>query len=197
VYHETWAGLLIALSLALRTDKHFWAAVALGLLAALVRELAMPYLLVMALIAAMERRRTESIAFALTLALALAALAWHAHQVMALTNPGDMASPGWLSLGGWFFVLATVKWNAIVAVIGAWSAAIIFPLAIVGAGGWRGGGGLRLLTLLVGYALGFMVLGRPENRYWGLMTAPLVGIGLALAPWALIDLSRRALARTA
>lgn len=196
VYHETWAGLLIALSLALRTDRHFWAAVVFGLLAALVRELAMPYLLVMAFFAAMERRRTEALAFSLALALALTALAWHARQVMALTNPGDMASPGWMALGGWPFVLATAKWSAIVAVAGAWSAAVIVPLSIFGAGGWKDGGGLRLLALLVGYSLGFMVLGRPENRYWGLMTAPLVGVGLALAPWALIDLGRRALARS-
>ncbi len=44
LFHEAWAGLLIALSLALRTEKRFWSAALVGLLAALVRELALPYL---------------------------------------------------------------------------------------------------------------------------------------------------------
>ena len=58
--HETWAGLLIALSLALRTDRRFAAAVTLGLLAGVIRELAMPYLVVMALVALAERKRVEA-----------------------------------------------------------------------------------------------------------------------------------------
>jgi hypothetical protein len=191
LFHEAWAGLLIALSLALRTERRFLASAAIGLIAALVRELALPYLAVMALLAVAERRRNESIAFSAALALALAALAWHAHQVMALTRPTDHSAPGWVEWAGWGFVLLAARWNLIVLALGLWAAALIVPLALAGAAGRRDGLGLRLAVLLIGYSLGFMAIGRPSNYYWGLVTAPLLCVGLAMAPRALADLARR------
>ena len=190
--HEAWAGLLIAVSLALRDERRWGAAVLLGLLAALIRELAIPYLLVMALVALAERRRAEAAAFALALAASAAALAWHAHLVSALTSGHDQASPGWLKFGGWPFVMATVKWNVLVIKGGAIVGALLVPLALAGAAGRRDGLGLRLALILVGYTAGFMAIGRPENSYWGLLTAPLLSVGLCLAPAALVDLTRRA-----
>jgi len=196
LFHEAWAGLLISLSLVLRTEKRFAAAVVIGLLAALVRELAIPYLLVMAAFAAVERRRGEAVAFSAALLAACVALALHAHAVGALVTSQDPSSQGWVKMGGWPFVLATTEWNGIVAVLGPWSAAVVFPVALIGVGSWKDAAANRVLAVLLGYAAGFLVLGRPENFYWGLLTAPLVGIGLALAPWALRDLGRRAFART-
>jgi len=190
--HDAWAGLLIALSLAARTDKRFAVAVAFGLLAALIRELALPYLLVMALAALLERRRAEAGAFALALSVALAALAWHAHAVTALTSSHDLHSPGWVKLGGWRFVMATVKWNVIVILGGAAAAAAVVPLALLGAVGRNDGLGLRLTLLLAGYTLGFMAIGRPENSYWGLVTVPILSVSLCFAPAALADLLRGA-----
>jgi hypothetical protein len=194
--HEAWAGLLIAASLALRDERRWGAAVLLGLLAALIRELAMPYLLVMALAALAERRRNEAVAFALALGVSIAALAWHAQGVLALTTAHDLASPGWLKFGGWPFVMATAKWNLLVilggALAGAAVSAVLVPLALAGAAGRRDGLGLRLALLLGGYTLGFMAIGRPENSYWGLLTMPLLAVGLCLAPMALVDLTRRA-----
>jgi hypothetical protein len=195
LFHEAWAGVLIALSLGLRTDDRWRAAAVVGLLAALVRELAMPYLLVMALAALIERRRGEAAGFALALAAACAALAWHAVAETALTRPGDFASPGWMVLDGWDFVLRTAEWNLIVAAAGGWAAAVIVPLALTGAVGRTDGLGLRLALLLIGYTLGFMVIGRPSNAYWGLVTAPLVALGLCFAPQAMLDLARAAVGR--
>jgi hypothetical protein len=190
LFHEAWAGVLIALSLALRSDRRFVASVLVGLLAGLVRELALPYLLVMALAAFVERRRMEGAAFTAALGLALAALAWHAAQVMALTRPTDFVSPGWIEFAGWGFVLLAAKWNLIVMAFGLWAAALVVPLALLGAIGRGDGLGLRLALLLTGYCLGFMVIGRPANVYWGLVTAPIMSVGLALAPLALVDLFR-------
>jgi len=186
VFHEAWAGLLIALSLALRTDKRFAAAVAL------VRELAMPYLLVMAMFAAAERRRREALAFAAALLASGVALAFHAQAVQALVTSRDPISPGWAALGGWRFVMAASNWNALGAALGLWSSAILLPLALIGSASWKDPAGLRLATLLVGYGLGFVFIGRPDNSYWGLVIAPLLGVGLALAPAALRDLWVRA-----
>ena len=187
VLHEAWAGLLIALSLALRTDKRFAAAAVVGFTAALVRELAIPYLVVMAVVALVERRKGETMAFAGALALTLAALAWHAHQVMALTTHHDLGSPGWLKFSGWPFVMGMEQWNLLVV---PQSAAAFVPLALLGAAGWKDADGVRLFILLAGYIVGFMLVGQPTSLYWGFMIAPLLGVGLCLSPFALIDLVR-------
>ena len=189
-YHEVWAGLLIALSLVLRGERRFAAAVVLGLLAALVRELALPYLLVMGLFAVVEQRRAEAAAFAAALLIALGALALHAHAVMAMVGPNELASSGWVKLGGWAFVLSTVQ-NLAVLMTGLWMAALLLPMALLGAIGWKNPIGARLTMLLMGYGLGFMVIGRPVNSYWGIMTAPLMAVALCLAPAALHDLCGR------
>ena len=195
LYHETWAGLLIILSLALRHERRFAVSVTLGLLAALIRELAMPYLLVMGAAALIERRRTEAAAFAAALAVALAALAVHAWRVTALTGPTDLASSGWLKLGGWPFLMATGQWNLLAVVGGAAVAAAILPLALLGGAGRSDGLGLRLTALIGGYSAGFLFVGRPHDTAWGFITAPLIGVGLALAPMALADLARALLGR--
>ncbi len=193
--HEAWSGLLMALSLAAWANKRVAASMALGLLAAMVRELAMPYLLVMAVLALVERRRLEALSFALALAAAVGALAWHAQAVQALVTSTDLTSAGWVRFSGWRFVLATARWNIIVFVLGAWTTALIVPLALAGSIGAKNGLGLRLAGLLLGYTLGFAVIGRPENIFWGLMTAPLIAVGLCFAPTAIGDLIRSAVRR--
>jgi hypothetical protein len=46
---------------------------------------------------------------------------------------------------------------------------------------------------MLGLWLGvFLVLGRPDNVYWGFLFAPILPIGLAFAPAALRDLVRAA-----
>ncbi len=195
LFHETWAGLLIFLSFGLRTEKRFAAAVLAGLLAALIRELAMPYLALMAVLALTERRWREAGAFGVALMIALTALAAHAHAVHLLTNAQDMASPGWLKAGGWRFVLSTGQWNMFVVAAGPWLAAVLIPLSLLGAAAWAGPTGLRLTLLLAGYVFGFMLIGRPSNLYWGLVIAPLAGLALGFAPLGLWALGRRILGR--
>jgi hypothetical protein len=193
LFHEVWAGLLIALSLALRSDRRFVVAAVVGCLAALVRELALPYLVVMAVAALADRRRAEAAAFALALAVACGALAWHAYEVMSLTTLRDAASPGWVAIAGWRFVLLAAQWNLIVFALGAWAAAFLVPLALAGACARRDGLGIRLAALVIGYCLGFMVIGRLSNAYWGLVTMPIMSVALCFGAGAVGDLSRRAL----
>jgi hypothetical protein len=188
--HEAWAGLLIALSFILRTEDRFVAAVAVALMAALIRELAMPYLAVMAAIALMERRRVEAAAFLGALALSLGALALHAHALSALVRPDDIRSPGWVRFGGYNFILATAKLNLVAVMAGAWATVILVPFSLLGSVRFKNPFGLRLAAILFGYTAGFAIIGRPENAYWGLMIIPMASMGLAIAPWALTDLIR-------
>jgi hypothetical protein len=197
MFHEVWAGQLMLLSLLCRTERRFAASAILGLMAALVRELAMPYLLVMALQAFWERRWREGAAFALALALGAIALAGHAYSLHGLIAADDIASSGWLALGGWRFVLSAAQWNLFAVGGGPWVSILLVPLSLLGAAAMGGPAGIRLLLLLGGYTLGFTIAGRPDNYYWGLLTAPLAGLGLVFAPRAIWDLQTCAAGRAA
>jgi hypothetical protein len=180
--HECWAGLLVALSLALYpgdrdAGRPVWltASVVAALAATMIRELALPFLGVMALMALIERRPLETLLWLGALGLALLALLAHALEVMRHNRPGD---PGmdWVRLGGWAFVLAADRWNALMT-LQPWLPAVLVPAALAGSLAWGGPVGRRLAFTLLGYPAGFLVIGRPENAYWGLMIAPLLPLG--------------------
>ena len=179
--HEVWAGLLISASLASRRADAFRLSVALGLAAALIRELAAPYLAVMLVLALLGRRPREAAAWALTLALFAAALGLHAHMVDSLIIPSDHYGAGWVKLSGWPFVLHAAQWNAVLAVGPAWLTVLAVPVALAGAASWTSPLGRRLAAVLVAYVLAFAVVGRPENFYWGLLFVPLLPLGFARA----------------
>ncbi len=189
--HETWAGLLIALSLAINGPKAWRLSVVLGFAAALVRELAAPYLAVMAFMALMEGRRREAAAWLGVIALWAVVLSAHALAISSFVTPADPASPGWMRLGGWAFVLQCVQWNAGLVAAPAWAAETLLPLALLGAVCWPGPVGARLALTVSGFVAGFLFIGRPANFYWGLMITPLLPLGLIMAPTALFTLMRR------
>lgn len=191
--HEVWAGLLISASLATRRKERWAVSVALGLAAALIRELAAPYLVVMGALALLERRPREAAGWTLALGLFAAALGVHAHMVDALLIPSDRTSAGWVKASGWPFVLHAAQWNAVLAAGPAWLTALATPIALFGAASWPGEIGRRLGALLLAYALAFAIVGRPENFYWGLVFAPLLPLGFARAcrlPLAYLKKSR-------
>ena len=191
LFHESWAALLIALSLALYRPQRWGPSLALGLAAALVRELAAAYLLAMAVLALLEGRRAQAGAWAAALAAFAAALAGHAAAVSTVTSQADLRSPGWLGLGGWPFVLQAIRWNVVLLAAPAGLAAVAFAPALLGLACWPGELGRRVAAVALGYTLSFCIAGRPDNAYWGLMIAPLWPLGLArvdtavaaLAPW--------------
>jgi hypothetical protein len=190
VLHEVWAGLLVALSLALR--RWSWgASLALGLVAVAFRELALAYLVVMLVCAVTERRRTEAVGWGAGIAAFLAGLALHASVVTPLLTDADRTN-GWVAGGGWPFVLATAQWNLLVLFLGAVVTAVIVPGALLGAGSWATPLGNRLAATIAVYAATFLVLGRPDNSYWGILYAPLLGVGLAFLPGAVRSLVRTA-----
>lgn len=195
VWHEIWAGLFIALALALRTERRWVPSVALGLTAALVRELAFPFLLVMAGAAWLEGNRRETRAWAAAAAVALGALAVHGMAATAIALPGDVTSPGWMAFGGWRFDLALARQSSLLMALPPWVSAIATPLALLGWCGWRGCYGGRVAATIGLWMAAFLALGRPDNAYWGFLFAPLLPVGLALAPAAVRDLVRASASR--
>lgn len=181
---------MITLALACRTDRHWAAGVAFGLVAALIRELAFPFLIVMAGLAWATGRKKEAGAWAGAAAVVLAVLALHWSTVVRISLPGDVTSPGWLALGGWRFDLALARQSSLLIALPAWVAAVATPFALLGWFARPGGYATRVALLLGLWLSGFLLLGRPDNAYWGFLFAPILPIGLAFAPTALADLVR-------
>ena len=181
LFQEMWAGLLIALALALRTPRSWMLSVAVGLLAALLRELAFPFLAAMAFVALLERRRLEAAAWCGALFLAGLALAAHAAAVAGVVRASDLASPGWTSFGGWAFILHLAEFNIALLNAPFWLPAILAPATLLGLLFWTEGAtglGRRVGFVVLGYTLAFCVVGRADNDYWGLMLSPLLPLGL-------------------
>ena len=188
-FHEIWAGLLLALSLALYRSRDPLPAIAIGLAAAVIRETAGLYLIVMLAMALIEGRGREAIGWAIACALLTAVLAFHAHAVAAFIRPLDPVSPGWAGQLGFGFFVRTMTLSTGLALLPMWLAAPLVGLSLFGWAAWHTGLGLRIVVLLSGYALVLSVFGRLDTFYWGLLIAPVLLVGLVFVPDALRDLS--------
>ncbi len=188
VVHEVWAGLLIALSLGLYRPDRWGPSVAAALGAVLIRELALPFLLLMGASAIARTAWREASAWALGAMIFAIAIGAHAAQVALVTTADDPASPGWLATGGWPAFIRAMTETSALRVMPDWAAAAIVVLSLVGWISWRSQTGRIGTLMFAGYALLFVTLGRPQNFYWGLIVSPLLLLGLAFVPRAFSDL---------
>jgi hypothetical protein len=187
-FHEVWAGLLVALSLALRRPGRWVEAVAIGMVAMLIRETAALYVAIMAVMAFVEGQRRESRAWAGTLAVLAIVVILHARAVGQVVRPLDPASPGWSGMLGFGFFVKTMGLSTALNLAPGWVAALLVGLALFGWSAWRDPLALRALAMFCGYAVLLALFGRVDTFYWGLMIAPTILIGLAFVPDALRDL---------
>jgi len=194
-FHELWAGLFIALSLALRTPGRWIEAVAFGLCAALIRETATPFLLVMAALALLERQRAEALGWAAALGVFAVVLALHAQAVAGVVRPLDPVSPGWAGMLGFGFFVRALASGTALSLLPLGVAGPLVALSLVGWAGWREPLALRMVAVLAVYALLMGLFARADNFYWVLLVAPASLVGLALAPDAVRDLFAAALDR--
>ena len=200
-FHEYWAGILVALSLATLSSTRWRVSIFIAFMAVLVRELAFPLVAGMALYEFLAGRRHRAVAW-IVAALGFAAfLAVHAVRVRHDVAPAAYQSPGWIKFGGWPFFVDSVRYTSFLIALPVWAGAIAVPMALLG---WlsRQGDLANRVTLLLGiYAIAFMIVGRPGNVYWGLLFVVILMPGLAFAPSALIELklklSRAELSTTA
>jgi hypothetical protein len=190
VVHEVWAGLFIALALAIYRPYRWWPSVLAALIAVMIRETALPFILLMGAFAVWNRSWREVLAWSAIVTLFAIVLGLHAEQVAAVTLITDAKSPGWTSFGGWPFFVLAIRLTTALRGLPVWMAASLIPLAMLGWASWRSRTGLGGFLLFSGYALILMTLGRPDNFYWGLMVAPTFLLGLAFLPNALSDLWR-------
>ena len=188
-FHECWAGLLIALSLGLRTDRRWGWAVVVGLAAMLIRETAALYVAAMAGVALLERRPREMFGWGAALALFTGVIALHMQQVAQVVLPEDPASPGWSGMLGFGFVVNTLKSTTSLALLPAALGSVLAGLALFGWAAAPGAFARRVAVTILAYAMLLALFCRADTFYWGLMIAPLILVGFVFAPDGLRDLT--------
>jgi hypothetical protein len=188
-FHEIWAGLLVALALAVRRPGRWVESAAIALVAMLVRETAALLPLVMAATAWVEGERREAAGWALALLAFALALAAHAWGVAHVVKPLDPASPGWSGLGGPGFFVEALRRSTALVILPMLVAAPLVALALFGWTAWRDPLATRTALLLAGYATAIALFARADTFYWALMPAPLFLVGLVFAPDGLRDLA--------
>ena len=198
--HENWAAVFIALSLACwRPDPGSWRwwglSVVFGLIACLFREIALPYLLVMAGFAAAERRWRELLGWSTALGGLAVILTVHFALAAGQHLPSDGYSPGWMRFGGWPFAVLAARRNILLSVMPAPLASLVLLASLLGLASARSPWMARIAAAAVAFLALFMAVGRPDNYYWGMMIAPLLAMGLPYAPAAISDLARAAMGR--
>lgn len=193
VLHELWAGQLLALSLGLhRPGKRWLGALAAAALALAIREHALPYVLLMGAFALWRGDRKEFLGWGALAAVFLAGIALHLHMVAQHVLPSDAMGPSWLALRGLSGWLSNVVLSSNLRFLPHYLAGPLVILAVLGWAGWKRELGAFATLLYLGYGLVFMVVGRPDNFYWGAMIAPAMFAGLAFTPRALGSLWRAA-----
>lgn len=186
--HEVWSGMLIALSLGLYRPRRWGWALLAAALALAIRELALPFVLLMGTLAWVRGNRGETAAW-VGLVLAFGAgMAVHLLMVAHVTTSADPVSPSWLALrglGGW---TSNIVLSSPLYLLPPWLAAPLALLPLLGWAGWKSWFGLTGFLLCLGYGIAFMIAGRDDNFYWALMVMPVWFVGYAFVPRAFASL---------
>ena len=188
VFHEIWAGPLIALSLALRRPGHWLPAVAFGLSAMLIRETALLYVAIMAIFAWVESERRETLGWLGAIGVFAVVLAAHAHAVSLVSGPLDRVSQGWSGLEGFGFYVKLATISSGLDILPQWLASLILGTALFGWLAWRDAVATRALVVFAAYAALISLFARSDNFYWALMTTPVLLVGLVFAVDGLRDM---------
>jgi hypothetical protein len=182
VLHELWAGMLLALALALYRPGQRWGwTLALAALALAIREHVLPFVLLAGAMALWWRNWREAAAWLLLAALFLVALIQHHQQIALGVLPGDLPSAPWLVLRGLSGWLSNVVLSSNLRFLPHWLAGPLVALMVLGWSAWATRLGTFATLLFLGYGLAFMIAGRPDNYYWGAVIAPPMFLGLAFA----------------
>jgi hypothetical protein len=189
--HEFWAGTCIALSLG--ACARGWRSVSItsGLMALFIRELTLPFIMVMLILSYIERRRSEAVVWLMGVVVFAGALLIHWSIVTDLIKEGDRAlEGGWIAFGGWRFVLSTAQMHPYLFLGPPWITAIVLPLVLLGLAGWRDKFWLRVTLTVHVYVISFLIVGKPFNRYWGFMYTNILLLGFLNVSQSLRDLWR-------
>ena len=123
--------------------------------------------------------------------------AWHVTQVLPrIPSEAHAHADGWLRLGGAGFLIATAQMNAYLLLLPQWVTGIYLAAALLGAATWNTPGGRLIGFTIAAYTAAFALVGNDFNQYWGCLTAPLLCLAAARAPFVLRDCWRLAVQST-
>ena len=190
VLHELWAGQLLALAFGLHRPERgqwigAWLAAALALA---IREHALPFVLLMGAMALWQRRWREGAAWGLLALLFAAAMAVHLHMIGRMVLPTDAPSASWITLRGLSGWLSMLVLSSNLRLLPHALGGALVMASLMGWSGWKSAAGLFGTLLQAGYGLAFMIAGRGDNFYWGMVVAPTLLVGLAFVPMTMRDL---------
>lgn len=184
---ELWAASFIIIALA--TYAHWPLASIVSLAsAAMFRELALPLLPLVLLVTLFRRQYRSAAASAIATTLLVAFYCWHHRQVGAVTMAAasdaktalDLGQ--WMAFGGLDFWLLTTRMNSWLIQVPAAIVAIYLVAALAGIADEHQPRAIWMQLFTAAFFLGVLVIGRPENRYWGLIVAPMLSLGVAAFP---------------
>jgi hypothetical protein len=186
---ETWAGILILLSMLASMFGASRIAVCCAIAAAGARELALPYVFIALALAIYARRATEVRWYVGGLMALAAYCIIHAILASRDIQTGDYGYTTWLIFNGWGFVVSTVGMGGWFLALPRWTAAIGAVLILASL--WSAAD-LRLKLFVGFYVAAFCVAGHTFNSYWGLMTGPSWGLAIVYGVPGLRRLVREA-----
>lgn len=190
---DTWAGVLIGLSAVLYARERFRLAAGTALVALLFRELAAPYCVAAACLAAWRRRRDELLVWVAGAAAYAAYYGWHAARVWAQEVPPHAARHSdWLQFGGMSFLQATVRWMGWAFVVP--DAGVALAIVLIGAGIASPSAPPHVRAGSAAYVALFLVAGQPFNHYWGLIAGPVWALACGPGLVAISDAGRTTMA---
>jgi hypothetical protein len=169
-----------------------WIAFAAGILSLLIRELALPFILVMLMLSLHERKYKEAFIWTSGIALFIFMMVIHASHIKDYVQPDNVyAFTQWITLGGWKFVLETSSMHPYLFLAPDWFIAVVVPFTLLGLLGWKGPLVSRIGLTIGIYVLIFLFIGQHFNRYWGVLYVNLLPLGMLYMPEVIDELFKK------
>ncbi|HRR42557.1 MAG TPA: hypothetical protein P5244_15095 [Syntrophales bacterium] len=191
--HEFWCGILIVLSIF--SYAKGWRRISLisGISALMIRELALPFIMVMLVLSYIERKFRETGFWVCGILAFFAVMVLHSIQVNTVTEHVQTASINpWVTLAGWKFSLGTASMHPYLFLLPPWFTAVFVPATLFGLLGWNDVLGRRLAWTVSAYLVLFLFIGQSFNLYWGVIYVNLLPIGIIFTGRSMKDLYRSA-----
>lgn len=188
--HEVWAGVLLAIALALRSGPGWPLALLAAGAALAIREQALPFVTLAALAALIDRRPGQALAWVALALLFAIGLFVHARGVWAVARPDDFVSIGWSGMRGPGAALRDLVECSILVALPAGLAGTLVALPALGWLAAPRSEGAFALALAMGYLAILALFARDQTFYWALLLLPWWFAGFALVPRAVAQLAR-------
>ena len=195
--HEYIGGFCISVALAgvFGWRRQWWLIMLPLALGLAIRELVLPFVLLLLAFALIERRWREALAWMALVGVWAGLMAWHGALVAAQWHAGDITSPGWHAMQGFSGFLKAVIFTSVIQPLPLGLALLVACLPIFGWMAVEGRAGTFALILLAGYIVMISAFSRPDTFYWGAIMLPWYFVGFVLLPRAVWQLAGAARGR--